>query len=61
MVHTSSALVLGFHGAIAVVFLAIGVLGLVNGAAAAAVTSRLLIAALVLALGIVVARIVRRR
>jgi hypothetical protein len=61
MVDTTSALVLGFHGAIAVLFLAIGILGLLSGAALAAVATRLVTAVLVLALGVVVARIVRRR
>jgi len=61
MVEITSALVVGFHGAIAALFLGIGVLGLVNGAPAPAVAARLLTAALVAALGVVVARILRRR
>jgi len=61
MVDTRSALVLGFHGAIAAVFVGIGVLGFLNGAATPSVAARLLTAVLVVVLGVVVARIIRRR
>lgn len=61
MVETIPAAVFGVHAAIAGFFIVVAVAGLLDGAAPAAAGVRFVIGALVLALGIVVTRIVRRR